>query len=163
VRRSLLALSALVTLSACSTPDPRVELEVTEVESYWAIDAPTGQTQFIAPVVRLHVHHRGAKPHRAVSATATFTRKGETQAWSTAYHQVSPAGKSFAPGETRLVVLKPEGEGRYSSPGAPEAMFQNPHFKDVHCDVFLRIGAGNWIKFAETDVERRIGPRGEAK
>ena len=100
---------------------------------------------------------------RAGSGIATFKRKGETQAWSSAYHQISPPGKPFLPGETRLVVLKPEGEGRYSSPGAPEAMFQNPHFKDVHCDVFLRIGAGNWIKFAETDVERRIGPRGEAK
>jgi hypothetical protein len=42
-------------------------------------------------------------------------------------------------------------------------MFKHPQFKDVHCDVFLRIGAGNWVKFAETDVERRIGARGEAK
>ena len=162
MRRPLLVLSALA-LAACSTPDPRVELEVTGVESYWAIDAPTGQTQFIAPVVRLQVRHKGTKPHRAVSATATFKRQGDTQAWSTAYHQVSPPGKAFLPGETRLVVLKPEGEGRYSSPGPPEAMFKHPQFKDVHCDVFLRIGAGSWIKFAETDVDRRIGPRGEAK
>ncbi len=137
---------------------------MTGVETYWAIDAPAGETNFIAPVVRFHVRNKGGKAHRAVSAMATFQRKGEGAGlWPSAYHQVSLPGKPFAPGDSRLVVLKPEGEGRYSSPGAPESMFQHPRFKDVHADVFLRMGAGGWVKVIETDIERRIGPRSEVK
>lgn len=161
-RSPLRVLIALLLLPGCRAADPRLEFEVTDVETYWAIDSPTGQTQFVAPVVRFQLRNKGGNPHRAVSATATFTRKGETQAWSSAYRQVSPPGKPFGAGETRTIVLKPEGEGRYSSPDAPESILQNPQFKDVHVQVFLRLGPGAWAKVIEADIERRIGARGEA-
>lgn len=148
--------------AACTSPDPRAELEVDEIETHWAIDRPVGQTQYIAPVVRFRVRNKGGRTQRSVQATATFRRKGESQAWSGAFQQVSPpGGKALSAGESRLVVLKPEGEGRYSSTGPPESMLQHPLFKDVRVDVFLRVGSSGWIKFAEAEVERRIGPRTE--
>jgi hypothetical protein len=155
----LLALALLA--SGCVAPDPQAEMEVSGLEAYWAVDSPVGQAQYIAPAVRFVVRNKGTKPHRSVQATATFKRKGEAETWSSAWQVVSPVGgKPLAPGETRLVALKPEAEGRYHSTGSPESMFQHPQFKDVHVDLFLRVGNSAWSKFAAVDVERRIGPHG---
>ena len=163
--RRLLAAAPLLALAllapGCAAPDPQVELAARDLEAYWAVDSPVGDTQYIAPAVRLTVTHRGRKPHRSVQATATFKRKGEAETWSSAWQVVSPVGdRPLAPGETRVVVLKPDAEGRYHSTGTPESMFQHPQFKDVHVDVFLRVGSSAWSKVASVDVERRIGPRG---
>ena len=136
---------------------------MSELEAYWAVEAPVGETQYIAPAVRMVVRNKGSKAHRSVQATTTFRRKGEAQTWSSAWAVVSPVGgKPLAPGESRLALLKPDAEGRYHSTGAPESMFQHPQFKDVEVDVFLRVGSSAWTKFAAVDVERRLGPRGAA-
>lgn len=157
----LLALALLA--AGCSSPDPQAELAMSDVEGYWAVETSVGETQYIAPVVRFTVSNKGRKAHRSVQATATFRRQGEDQAWSSAWQVISPVdGKPLAPGERRLVVLKPDGEGRYHSTGAPESMFQHPLFKDVTVDVFLRVGSSPWSKFATVAVERRIGPRAAA-
>jgi hypothetical protein len=158
-RPTLIALALLA--GACSSPDPKQELEVADLDAYWAVESPVGGTQYIAPAVRMVVRNKGSKPHRSVQATTTFRRKGEEQTWSSAWQVVSPvAGKVLGPGESRLALLKPDAEGRYHSTGTPESMFQHPQFKDVEVDVFLRVGSSAWSKFAAVDVERRIGPRG---
>jgi hypothetical protein len=157
----LLALALLT--AACSAPDPQAELAVSDLEGYWAVDSPVGESQYIAPVVRFNVRNKGRRSHHSVQATATFRRQGEDQAWSSAWQVISPVGgKPLAPGETRLVVLKPDGEGRYHSTGPPESMFQHPLFKDVTVEVFLRVGSSAWSKFATVSVDRRIGPRAGA-
>jgi hypothetical protein len=156
--RTLWVLALLA--SGCSSPDPKAELALSGLETYWAVDSPVGETQYIAPAVRSTVRHQGTRPHRSVQATATFRRKGEAQTWSSAWEVVSPAGgRPLGPGESRVVVLKPEAEGRYHSTGSPESMFQHPQFRDVEVDLFLRVGSSPWTKFASIDVERRIGPR----
>jgi hypothetical protein len=167
VPRRIHALFGLLALAlpvaACRTPDPQAELEVSGLEAHWAVETPVGGAQYIAPVVRLQVRNRGSRAHRSVQATATFRRQGEEQTWSSAWQVISPVeGRELAPGELRLVVLKPDGEGRYHSTGAPESMFQHPLFKDVRADVFLRVGASAWSKFTTVEVERRIGPRAAA-
>jgi hypothetical protein len=151
-------------LSACSSPDPQAELALDEgMEAHWAVESPVAGTQYIAPVVRLKVRNKGQHPQRSVQATVTFRRQGEDQIWSSAWQVIAPVdGKPLAPGETRLAMLKPEGEGRYHSTGAPESMFQHPLFKDVRGEVFLKVGSSAWSKFATVEVERRIGPRAAA-
>jgi hypothetical protein len=159
--RALPAAAALFA-AACSSVDPRQELEITGLETYWAVDNPKGSTQYIAPVVRFHLRNKGKQPHRSIQATANFRRLGEEgQVWSAAWAQVSPvAGKPLAPGQSALVVLKPDGEGRYYSEGAPESMFAHELFKDVKTEVFVRLGPSGWIRFGEAAVERRIGSKG---
>ena len=155
---AVVALSAL--LAACRSPDPRSVAEVSDTETYWAIDNAQGERQFIAPVVRFKVHDKGDKPLHTLEAQATFRRKGEDVIWSSAWTKVTgPKGDPLAPGASSLVVLKPEGEGRYFSNGPPESMFKVSEFRDATVDVFLRIGSSRWTKFFTADIERRIGTR----
>jgi len=153
-------LTSTALLAACRSPEPRSVLEVSDTETYWAIDTAQGERQFIAPVVRFKVHNKGDKPLRTLEAQATFRRKGEDAIWSSAWTKVTgPNGAPLAPGGTSLVVLKPEGEGRYFTNGPPESMFTHPQFRDATVDVFLRIGSSPWTKFFTADIERRIGTR----
>jgi hypothetical protein len=146
--------------AACRSPDPRTVVEVSDTETYWAIDQAQGERQFIAPVVRFTAHNKGDQPLRTLEAQATFRRKAEDVIWSSAWTRVTgPSGAPLAPGGRSLVVLKPEGEGRYFANGPPESMFAVPQFVDATVDVFLRIGSSRWTKFFTADVERRIGSR----
>lgn len=146
---------------ACGAPDPVREVEIAEMETYWAVDPSRGDTHYLAPVVRLQVRNKGTREHRAIETQATFRRKGEENViWSSAWARVtSPGSKTLPAGASSLVVLKPEGEGRYYSTAPPEAMFAHELFRDATVQVFVRVGASSWVKFAEADVERRIGSK----
>lgn len=145
-------------LTACASPDPKQELEVQRVETYWAVDAAVGDRQYIAPVLRFELRNKGREPLRSVQASAAFRQKGEEQKdWGSAWEQLVPAKKSLEPGQRVLVVLK--SDGRYYSTGAPESFFQHELFRDARVTLFLRVGSSAWVKFAEEDVERRIGTR----
>jgi hypothetical protein len=155
---AVLALTAL--LSACHAPDPKAVLEISDIETYWAVDSAQGERQYIAPVARFQVHNKGTANERTVEAQATFRRKGEDAIWSSAWQKVTePGGHVLPAGSQALVVLKPEYEGRYFTNGPPESMFQHEQFRDASVDVFLRIGSSPWTKFKTVDVERRIGTR----
>jgi len=144
---------------ACRTPDPLRELELTDVEGYWAVDRSVGETNYIAPVLRFAVRNTTDSPQRSIQVKVNFRREGEA-VWSEAFRQASPVeGQLLAPGDSVLVTLRPEGEGRYSSPGPPEAMFEHELFEDVKAEVFVRMGRSGWVFMLETDVERRIGSR----
>lgn len=153
---AVIALAAA--LGGCRTPDPKALLEVSNVETHWAIDSAQGDTQYIAPVVRLQVRNRGAEPLRSVQATATFRRKGEEAVtWGADWQQVGSSGHPLAPGQTTLVVLK--SDARYFSNGPVEGMFNHEKFRDAFVEVFLRVGSSPWTKFAAVDIERRVGTR----
>jgi len=156
--RPVLSAACALVLAACAASDPQAELAVSDLETYWAVDPSAGGTQYLAPVVRFRLQNKAARA-RSIQATATFRRKGEAAAWSSAWQQVSPrpGSRPLAPGQTMVVTLKPEGEGRYSSTGAAESMFAHKDFKDVTAEVFLRVGSSAWAKFATSDVSRRLG------
>lgn len=156
-RRLCVAAALQAATLSCQSPDPQAVLEVSDLEAYWAVDTPSGETRFIAPAARLHVKNKGPEPLRSVQATATFRRKGETETWGSDWQQVSASARPLAPGQTALVVLK--SDARYSSPVEPEAMFAHQQFKDARVEVFLRVGSSPWTRFGETDVERRVGAR----
>ena len=146
--------------AGCHAPDPRAEVALSEVETYWAVDRSVGGTQFIAPVVRFRLNNKGGRPLRSIQASSTFRIKGDPQAWSGAFQQVAPvAGHPLEPGQSTLVVLKPEGEGRYTFRGTPDDMLKHPEFKDVSGEVFVRVGSSSWTKFADVEVPRRLGSR----
>lgn len=158
-----LAVAALAVVAACRTPDPLAEVGLSELETYWAVDRPSGSTQFIAPVARFRLHNKSARAIRSIQASATFRLKGETRSWSGGFQQVSPVGgKPLEPGQSALVVLKPEGEGRYSSTVSPEEMLAHQGFKDVWVEVYVRVGSSGWTRMGQADVERRIGARAAA-
>src|SRR5881397_422706 len=99
-------LALAVPLVTCRSPDPQAVLQVSDVETYWAIDPAQGQTQYLAPVVRFQVRNRAGQPLRSVQATATFRRKGEEgQSWGSDFAQVGSSGHPLAPGQSTLVVL----------------------------------------------------------
>jgi hypothetical protein len=156
-RRLCLAAALSAAASSCQSPDPQAVLELTDLEAYWAVDPPSGDTRFIAPAARFHVKNKGTEPLRSVQATATFRRKGEAETWGSDWQQVSASAKPLAPGQTVLVLLK--SDARYSSPVEPEAMFTHQQFRDARVEVFLRVGSSPWTRFGETDVDRRIGAR----
>jgi hypothetical protein len=156
-RRLAVLLCLGVSLSACHSPDPKQELDLTDLETYWAVDRKVGETHYIAPVVRFRLRHKGAQEHRSIQATATFRRVGEEVTWGSAWAQVNPVGQPFRPGQETLVVLM--SDARYTCPDPPETMLQNQEFKDARVDVFLRAGSSQWVKFTEVNIERRIGSR----
>jgi hypothetical protein len=144
---------------ACRAPDPLQELELTDIEGYWAVDPSVGETNYLAPVLRFVIRNITDAPQRSIQVKVNFRREGEA-VWSEAFRQASPVdGRLLAPGDSVLVTLKPEGEGRYSSPGPPEAMFEHELFEDVKAEVFVRMGRSGWVFMLEHDVERRIGSR----
>ena len=149
-----LALLAL----ACQSPDPKTVLEISELETYWAVDRAAGERVYIAPVVRFSVRNKGAEELRTVQASANFRRKGEEQLeWGGAWQDLTPTGRPLPPGASRLVVLT--SDGRYYSSGEPHTFFEHALFKDARAQVWLRVGNSRWALFAEPDVERRIGTR----
>ena len=160
MRATHAALLLAVTLPSfgCKAPEPKAELDLSGLETYWVIDSVVGTTQYIAPAIRFHVRNKGARAWSGIQATATFRRKGEEeQTWGGDWQVVTAAGKSLAPGRDAVMVLK--SDRRYFSTGAPETMFQHNLFKDAKVEVFLRIGASSWTKFVDADVERRIGSK----
>ena len=157
--RRLLCLAVMVApLLSCQSPDPQALLEVSGLETYWAVDPQSGDTRYIAPAVRLNVKNKGGDALRSVQATATFRRKGEAQTWGSDWQQLSSSAKPLGAGQAALVVLK--SDARYSSPVAePEAMFAHQLFKDARVEVFLRVGSSPWTKFADVDIARQIGSK----
>ena len=155
--RRLCVLALLAPVLSCQAPDPQALLEVSGLETYWAIDPSSGDTRYIAPAARLHVKNKGPDPLKSVQATATFRRKGETQTWGGDWQQVSTIGRPLNPGQTTLVVLK--SDARYTSPVEPDQMFGHQLFKDARVEIFLRVGSSPWTRFAESDIARQIGSR----
>lgn len=144
--------------SGCGARDPRKELAVESIETYWAIARSVGETHYLAPVVRFELRAIGAAPLRSVQANATFRRKGEeSQDWGSAFQQVVVPRKPLAPGQKLLVVLT--SDTHYYTNGAPEGIFGHEQFKDAKLELFLRVGASIWVAFGEADIERRIGAR----
>jgi hypothetical protein len=140
----------------CRPPDPKQELELTAVETYWIVDAPVGDTQYIAPAVRITVRNKGVAPRRSIEVRAGFRLKGEPDNWGQGDAQrIIPAGKALAAGASATLVLR--NDTRYKSPGPPESMFAHPQFRDTSVQVFIRVGSSGWVKFLEVPVERRIG------
>lgn len=147
-------------LLSCAAPDPRAELEVLGLETYWAVDTSRGQERYIAPVVRFEVRNKGAKPQGSIEASAGFRRANDAGAfeeWGGDFFRVSSARQPLQPGERRLVLLK--SDARYHSPGTPESMFSHQQFRDPKVEVYMRLGASTWVKFGEAAVERRVGSR----
>ncbi len=130
---------------------------MSEVETYWVVDSPVGDTRYLAPAVRFSVTNKGTNPQRSIEATAVFRRRGEEAAWGSDWQRVIPGGKPLAPGQSAVLVLR--SDGRYYSKGEPETMFDHELFKDARVQVFLRLGSSGWVKFAEVPVERQIGSR----
>jgi hypothetical protein len=143
---------------ACKAPEPKAELEISGIETYWVVDAPKAGEQYIAPAIRFELHNKGHQTRDAILATATFYHKGqEGETWGSDWQQVVPAGRPLKPGGTQLVVMR--SDARYHSAGAPESMFQHEAFQDATVEVFLRLGSSAWVKFGRAEVERRIGSR----
>lgn len=150
-------LPAVLALAACKSHDPKAELEVSGIETYWVLDSPKGGTQYMAPAIRFEVRNKSREPIRSIQATANFRRVGEEENWGSAWEQVTPARRPLQPGQEVLVVLR--SDGRYTSTGTAESMFAHEQFKDARAEVFLRVGSSGWVKMAEAEVERRVGSR----
>ncbi len=157
--KRLAALQALL-LAACTPPDPKAELELLGLETYWAVDPAKGQEQYIAATVRFEVHNKGAKPQVSIEASAGFRRANDSgvfEEWGGDWKQVSSSRQPLRPGERRVVVLK--SDARYHSPGPAGSMFALAQFRDPKVELYLRLGSSSWVKFGEAAVERRIGSR----
>ena len=151
---SLLALL----LPGCQTPDPQKELQLSDLETYWAIDSSMGATHYISPVVRFRVKSLSAVPLRSVEATVAFKRRGEENlTWGTDWQRLTTPARPLQPGQSALVVMK--SDARYYSQGSVEGMFTHPQFSDAKAVVFLKVGASAWSRFTEVEVERRIGSK----
>lgn len=156
--RGVLALVVALAGIACKAPDPKAELEVSGIETYWVVDAAKEGEQYIAPAIRFELHNKGHEAQDAVLATAAFYHKGQQgETWGSDWQQVVPAGRSLQPGGSVVVVLR--SDARYHSQGEPDSMFKHAAFQDATVEVFLRLGASPWVKFGAADIERRIGSR----
>ena len=156
--RVVAAFVALQVAAGCKAPDPKEHFEVADLETYWAVESPRGETQYIAPVVRFRLRNKGKEKSRSVQAQAVFHRVGEEdKSWGSDWKEVAPARKPVPPGGELFVELK--SDGHYYTTGTPESMFAHEAFKDAKADVFLREGRSGWIRMAAVDVERRIGSK----
>jgi hypothetical protein len=156
--RAIAGAAILLLFVSCRTPDPQKELEVADLETYYAIERKAGETLYISPVARFTLRNKSREPTRPIQASANFRRVGEEgQTWGGAWVQVSRGEKPLVPGAEITVVL--QSEGHYTTTGEPAGIFTHALFKDVTTEVFLRVGASGWVKMASAPVERRIGPK----
>ena len=147
---------ALAVLCGCETPRPLELLELSDVETHWAVDSSAGTTRYIAPVVRFRTTTRAPRRRAPSRPPPTFRRQGEEDAtWGSDFRQVATRMVPLDPGRDVFVMLK--SDARYFSTGEPETMFQHTQFRDAKVEVYLRVGSSGWVKFAEAPVERRIG------
>lgn len=161
-RRPGLVLAGLVlagsALGACRSHDPRVELGIENVETYWIVDSPRAGENFIAPAVRFRLVNRGTEELGLVEARARFPGTADEEPWGSIQEQVSTWRQPLRPGEGVVVVVR--SVGRYHASADPEDMFRSPEFRDPRAEVYVRIGSSNWARLAEADVVRRIGAPG---
>src|SRR5688572_12724818 len=64
------ALTGALLCAACTSPDPAALFSVSAVETHWAVDPSVGDTQYVAPVVRLKLHNKSEQAQTSVQATA---------------------------------------------------------------------------------------------
>ena len=141
---------------ACTPPDPKTELALSDVETYWVVDSSKAGARYLAPAVRFRITNVAAT--RPIQATATFRRQGEEATWGSDWQTVLQGGEALPVGGDTVVVMR--SDGRYYSHGTAAAMLTHAQFKDAQVEVFLRIGSSGWVKMLSLDVERRIGARG---
>ncbi len=89
------------------------------------------------------IPNRGSRP--AVLLRESYREVGKVRNRTLASLTAWPREKVEAPRQ----VLR----GGGGSAGAA----QNAQFKDARVDVFVRVGSSQWVKMAETPIERRIG------
>ena len=142
---------------ACRAADPKQQLTVSGLETYWAIARSAGETRYLAPVVRFELRAIGKSTLRTVQASAVFRRQGEGQEWGSAFQQLIVPRKPLPPGKSLPVLLT--SDTHYFTDGPPEGIFGHEQFKDARAEVFLRVGSSIWVKFGEAAIERRIGSR----
>lgn len=153
----LLALLPALGLAACSTPEPKALLKVTEVETYWVLDPSRTETRFLAPAVRFRVENVSQETLISVDATAAFQREGAKDPWGSGFFRLTEGRKRLAPGARVLVTMT--SDARYSMQGPPETAFTNPGFHPVNTKFFLRVGSSVWVEFGQTRVENVIGSK----
>ena len=158
MRRAILLAALGLAVAACRTPVPTEEVEVSGLETYWAIDPAVGQTQYLAPCARFLVRNKKDAEQHSVQATATFRRKGEENlTWGADWRQVATTAKPLGPQQQSVVVLK--SDARYYSTGTPASMFEHKLFRDASVEVFVKVGSSGWVKMGEAPIERRIGSK----
>ena len=157
-QRLAILLAAVLLAASCQTPEPQKELEIRNLETYYAIERKAGETLYISPVARFTLRNKSQAATRPIQASANFRRVGEEgQTWGGAWAQVTRADNPLAPGAETLVVL--QSEGHYTTTGKAEDIFTHELYKDVTSEVFLRVGSSGWVKMTTAPVDRRIGPK----
>ncbi len=154
VGRPALALSALA-LAGCRSHDAARELAASRIETYWVVDSPQGNENFISPAVRFRLKNVSSSQLGSVQARARFGVPGQSEPWGSIQEQVSTWRKPLAPGQDTTVTVR--SVGRYHSAASPDDLFRSPGFRDPRVEIFVRIGASPWGRLGEAAVERRIG------
>jgi hypothetical protein len=154
------ALLAPFAAAGCRAIDPRQQFEVHDLETYWAVGSPRGDTVYLAPVLRFRLKNRGPGAARAVEAQAGFRRAGqEDQEWASGWVVVATAKAPLAPEAFTAVEIRSEGHYTMRDT-APEDMLKNDGFQDAKATLYLRAGSSPWTLMAEgITVERRIGSK----
>jgi hypothetical protein len=146
---------AVASLAGCRSHDAARELSLSGIETYWIVDSPQDGQNYISPAVRFRLKNISAQPLVSVQARARFPASDQEEFWGSIQEQVSTWTKPLAPGKEAIVTIR--SAGRYHSVASPEDMLRSPGFRDPSVEVFVRIGASNWVRLGEGKVERRIG------
>jgi hypothetical protein len=155
--RLALALGTALGALSCATPDPKVLLKVTDVETYWVLDPSRTEMRYLAPAVRFRVENVSSDTLISVDATASFLRDGSAEPWGSGFFRLTEGTKRLAPGARVLVTMS--SDARYSLVGDPASAFTHPTFKSINTKFFLRVGSSPWVEFGKAPVENVIGSK----
>ena len=131
---------------------------MSDVLTYWIVDAPQQGQNFIAPVVRFRLKNVSPETLGSIQARARFPAPDQEDVWGSIQEQVSTWSRPLAAGKDAVVTVR--SAGRYHAAANPEDLLRSPAFKDPTVEVFVRIGSSNWAMLAQATVARRIGAPG---
>ena len=130
---------------------------MSDVETYWVLDAPVGGRTFVAPVVRFRLENVSGERLFAVETTASFRLAGSDDGWGSGYERLTARRKRIEPGEKVVVTMVSDARYALEGNARAEQIFTNKAFKPVTVKYFVRVGSSAWEEFGSRPVDNLVG------
>ena len=142
--------------SACAKPvDLAKNLQVIDVSTGWADAGLTedGQNKLV-PFVQFKLKNNSDQPLPVLQVNAMFRPLKEDKEWGSRFQSVAGSEGLAAGATTPTLTLRSDRGAKGTDPRA--TIMKSSYFVDARVQISAKYGAAQWVKVAESPVERRL-------